>query len=80
MAAGGDGMTVFGVTRHGLAGMAISVALLWGCLLSERMIVRHAAVEQARALRTIQSLRDRQALPVSSPIPRIPHPARPKVG
>jgi hypothetical protein len=73
-------MTVFGITRHGLAGMAISVALLWGCLLSERMIVRHAAVEQARALRTIQDLRRQQAQPVSAPAPRFPRPPRPTVG
>jgi hypothetical protein len=76
---GGRGMAIVGITRQGLAGMAISVALLWGCLLGERLIVRQASVEQARALRTMQSLRDRQSQPVSTPI-RIPRPLRPTVG
>ena len=73
-------MAVMGITRHGLAGMAMSVALLWGCLLGERMIVRHARVEQARALRAMQGLRERQSQPVSIPVPRIPRPLRPTVG
>lgn len=73
-------MAVAGITRQGLAGMAISVALLWGCLLGERAIVRQASMEQARALRTIESLRGSQAQPVSTPAPQIPHPLRPTVG
>ncbi len=73
-------MTVVGITRHGLAGMALSVALLWGCVLGERVIMRQASAEQARALRSIESLRNRQSQPVSTPILRIPRPARPTVG
>jgi hypothetical protein len=73
-------MAVVGITRQGLTGMAISVALLWGCLLGERLIVRRAGAEQARALRTMQGLRNQMSQPVSTPIPRIPHPLRPTVG
>lgn len=73
-------MAVAGITRQGLAGMAMSVALLWGCLLGARMIVRQASVEQARALRTIESLRGRPSQPVSTPAPRIARPLRPTVG
>ena len=73
-------MAIMGITRQGLAGMAISVALLWGCFLGERMIVRHASLEQARALRSMQSLRDRRSQPVSTPILRIPRPLHPTVG
>jgi hypothetical protein len=73
-------MRVVGITRQGLAGMALSVALLWGCVLGERIIMRQASVEQARALRTIESLRDRQSQPVSTPVPRIPRPFHPIAG
>jgi len=73
-------MAVVGITRQGLAGMAVSVALLWGCLLGERMTLHQAGVEQARALRAMQSLRNRQSQPVSTPAFRIPRPLRPTVG
>jgi hypothetical protein len=73
-------MAVVGITRQGLAAMAVAVALLWGCLLGERMIVRQASVEMTRALRNMQVLRDRRELPVSTPIIRIPRPLRPTAG
>jgi hypothetical protein len=56
------------ITRHGLAAMAVSVAVLWGCLVGEHLIVRRASEQQARALREIQRLRERfQSQPASSP-------------
>ena len=73
-------MALMGITRQGLAGMAVSVALLWGCFLGERAIMQQASVEQARTLRTIESLRDRKSQPVDTPAPRIPRPVRPIVG
>jgi hypothetical protein len=73
-------MALLGITRQGLAGMALSVALLWGCLLGERAIMHRATLEQARALRNMQSLRNRQAHPVSVPAPRLRGPLRPTVG
>jgi hypothetical protein len=73
-------MALSGITRQGLACMALSVALLWGCLLGERAILHRANLEQARALRNMQSLRNRQAQPVSVPTPRIRGPFRPTVG
>ena len=74
-------MTIGRITLQGLAGMAVAVALLWGCLISERLIVRRAANEQARALRDIQRLRQRlQSQPASTPIPPFRHPARVTVG
>jgi hypothetical protein len=63
-------VTIGKITLPGLAGMAVTVALLWGCLISERLIVRQAANEQARALRDIQRLRQRlQSQPASTPVP-----------
>ena len=75
-------MAIAGITRQGLASMAVSVAVLWGCFLGERVIVRQAVAEQARALHTIDSLRFHQLhdQPVSAPVPQIPHPFRPAVG
>jgi len=73
-------MALTGITRQGLACMAVSVALLWGCLLSERWIVRQASVEQARALQTLKSLRDHSDQPVSVPFSPVPRPLHPVVG
>ena len=73
-------MAVAALTRQGLTSMAMSVILLWGCILGERAIVRQAIAEQARALRTIESLRNRRDEPVSTPVPRIPHPLHPIAG
>jgi hypothetical protein len=74
-------VTIGKITLQGLAGMAIAVALLWGCLISERLIVRRAASEQARVLRDIQRLRQRlQSQPASTPIPLFRHPPRVTVG
>jgi hypothetical protein len=69
------------ITRPGLAGMAVSVALLWGCLIGEHIIMRHAYLEQARALYHLKQLRrQRQAEPVSTPIPHGAHALRPAAG
>ena len=56
------------ITRPGLAGLAVSVALLWGCLIGERVIIRRANLEQIRTLYYLQQLRQqRQSQPVSAP-------------
>ena len=73
-------MAVAALTRQGLTSMAMSVILLWGCILCERAIVRQALAEQARALRSIESLRHRRDEPVSAPVPQIPHRLRPIAG
>jgi hypothetical protein len=45
------------ITRPGLAGMGISVTVLWGCLLCERVIVHQATLERAQVLTGIEQLR-----------------------
>jgi len=53
--------------------MAISVSLLWGCLISERLIVHRANLERGRVLHNIRRLRwQHEAQPASSPLPRVP--------
>jgi hypothetical protein len=74
-------MSIGKITRPGLAGMAISVALLWGCLIGERVVVREATIVRARALYNIERLRrGRQPQPVSAPRPRLPHPLTTSLG
>ncbi|MGA2195325.1 MAG: hypothetical protein ABSH40_08650 [Bryobacteraceae bacterium] len=47
------------------------MALLWGCLISERLITRHAVRERTRVVRELEQMRlERQATPVSVPILR----------
>ena len=45
------------ITTPGLVGMGITVAVLWGCLIGERVIIRRVSLEQTQALATIQALR-----------------------
>jgi hypothetical protein len=67
-------MAIAKITKTGLAGMAVSVALLWGCLISERYVVQRAGIERARALYNLERLRQgRQPQPVSFPRPLLPH-------
>ena len=66
-------MTIAKITVPGLAALGVSVAMLWGCLIAERTLVRRAVLEQARVLHEIELLRQKQrAEPVADPLPRIP--------
>jgi hypothetical protein len=67
-------VTIARITTPGLAAMGLSVALLWGCLIGEQVLVRQATLERAQALHDIELLRRRQrSEPVS--LPRLPlHP------
>ena len=66
-------MAIAKITKTGLAGMAVSVAVLWGCLISERYVVQRAGMERARALYNLERLRQgRQPQPVSMPRPVLP--------
>ncbi len=74
-------MPIAKITGQGLAAIALSVALLWTCLLGERMIVHHATARQAQLLRELQQLqRNHRNEPVSVPAPTRPHNPRITVG
>jgi len=45
------GMAIAAITKEGLAAIAILVAILWGCLVSERLTVQRANQEMGRVLR-----------------------------
>uniref|UniRef100_Q02AX0 Uncharacterized protein n=1 Tax=Solibacter usitatus (strain Ellin6076) TaxID=234267 RepID=Q02AX0_SOLUE len=81
LTAGGRLMPIAKITGQGLAAIALSVALLWSCLIGERLMVSHATARQAQLMRELQQLqRIHRTEPVSTPGPRPPHVARPTVG
>jgi hypothetical protein len=74
-------MAIARITGQGLTAIGISVALLWGCFISERLIVRQATLEASRTLREVRAMRLRRHMqPVSAPAPRPARPARPVAG
>ncbi len=72
-------MAIVRITGSGLSAIALSVALLWTCLLGERMMMRDARRENARILSELRTLQ-RRTTPAAAPAPRLPHPARPITG
>jgi hypothetical protein len=69
------------ITGSGLTGIALSVVLLWSCIISERLIVKNANVEARRTLQEMRMMRLRRHLvPVSAPGDGIPRHVRPDVG
>jgi hypothetical protein len=74
-------MPIVKITGQGLAVIALSVALLWGCLVAERVAARQAFSERARVLRDISRVKRRQrAQPVSVPSPFLRHRMRVAAG
>jgi cytochrome b len=61
-------MPIVKITGHGLAAIALSVALLWGCWMEEQAILRRDHAERARVLRDLQQLQ-RPHAPASNPAP-----------
>jgi hypothetical protein len=63
-------MPIAKITGQGLYAMAFSVALLWTCLIGERVIVQRAVAERTRVLHEIEQLqRQRRPMPVTAPMP-----------
>ena len=74
-------MAIARISGMGLTAIALSVAILWGCFLSERLIVRRARHDSARILYELRQLqRRRNVEPASIPVPRTFHPSRPSAG
>ena len=74
-------MAIAKISGAGLSAIAVSVALLWGCLISERVIVRQANLEMSQTLREVRLMRLRRvSQPVSVPLPRIHRHVRPSIG
>jgi hypothetical protein len=74
-------MVISKITGPGLTGMALSVALLWGCVISERLIIRRANLDWSEALHSNQRLRQQQeSEPILAPLPHRPHAGFTRVG
>jgi hypothetical protein len=74
-------MPIVRITGQGLSAIALSVALLWGCVMGERVAARRAFSERAKVLREISRMqRRRRSQPVSAPAPFLPHRARVAAG
>jgi hypothetical protein len=74
-------MPIIKITGQGLSAIALSVALLWGCLIGQRAMAQRAFSERAEVLRGISRMQPRQRpQPVSAPALRIPHPVRMAAG
>jgi hypothetical protein len=71
-------MPVVKITGQGLSAIALSVALLWACLIGERSVVRRAEAQRAQALEGIRRLRRQvEPQPVATPVPPRIVPAKP---
>lgn len=74
-------MAIAKITGQGLTAIALSVGLLWGCLVGERLIVQHANLEASRTLRELRLMRQkRYSAPLAVPVRAIPRPTAPVVG
>ena len=61
-------MAIAKITGQGLTSIAILVALLWACVIGERVLARRAIAETEQALRTIHELqRKNRRQPATSP-------------
>ena len=63
-------MPVAKISGQGLCAIACSVALLWGCLIGERVMLRNAATERVKVLREMEYMQKKpRPTPVSAPMP-----------
>ena len=74
-------MPIVKITGQGLSAIALSVALLWGCLIGERVASRWAFSERAKVLRDVSRMQRRlRTQPASVPAPFLPHRSRVAAG
>jgi hypothetical protein len=64
------------ITGQGLVAIALSVALLWGCVLGEHAMMRKALQERAQVMRQVVRA-PRGTQPVFAPRPPVRHRIRP---
>jgi hypothetical protein len=61
-------MPIAGITTQGLVAIALLVAALWACILTENSITRSARLTEARSLHELKLLR-RATRKVNTPAP-----------
>jgi len=66
-------MPIAKITGQGLMAIALSVAFLWTCFITERVMSKQAHLERARLMREIEWFQQRQRIqPVSAPARTLP--------
>lgn len=69
-------MPIAKITGQGLAAIAFSVALLWGCLITEQVTLKHSYQRRAAVMRELRRLQlFNRTQPAFTPAP--PSPVRP---
>jgi hypothetical protein len=72
----GRPMAIAKITREGLVSIAVLVAILWGCILGERILTRNTSLETYRVMRQIRYLKlKRHIEPASQPAANPPSPS-----
>jgi hypothetical protein len=67
-------MPIAKITGQGLAAIALSVALLWGCLISEQVMLNHSYERRAEVMRQLRQLKLlNRTQPASTPAPARSH-------
>jgi hypothetical protein len=78
---GGRLMPIAKITGQGLAAIALSVGLLWACLVGERLTLNRAVARRAEVMRELRQLQLRnRTVPASTPIQRRSNPSRVTIG
>jgi len=74
-------MPIARITGQGLAAIALAVALLWACLVGERLTLNRSTALRAQVIRELRQLQlEHRTVPVSVPARRAPHSPRITVG
>jgi hypothetical protein len=60
-------LRLFGITRHGLLAMTVSVTALWSCIAMEKAALHRGAMDARACASALERLRERP-VPVSAPI------------
>ena len=68
-------MAIAKITREGLVSIAVLVAILWGCILGERILTRNTTLETYRVMRQIRYLKFKRHIePAARPVPALSAP------
>jgi hypothetical protein len=74
-------MPIAKITGQGLAAIGLSVALLWGCFVGEKLTMKRAVAQNARLMSELREMRrNRQMEPVSAPMPGVAKRPRVRIG
>lgn len=74
-------MPIARITGQGLAAIALAVALLWACLLVERLMMKQSFAQRAQVMRELRRLQlQHSTQPASTPIVPVPRRLRTSLG